>query len=207
MKYLFQKSTGLLACLKCMLRCLDIRDSMGRKSDSGYSFHHGKLLFFRMKFLFLSRKAGFILFNMSKVPKEIMTCDTKPDRLLRRVQSVLLATCKWQSLSLAVDRLVDIPPYFLSPSYFIKSLCGTQPPVKQRLTTHCFGATSVRYAGLLNIYSRKAVLAQPGDAEVLPKLGNTADWPVYRQRGWQRCWRGEMCQRNILGPEDHRYCS
>lgn len=60
----------------------------------------------------------------------------------------------------------------MSPSYFIKSPCDSQPPVKQRLTTHWFDATSVTHAGLLNSYSRKAALAQPGDAEVLPKLEN-----------------------------------
>lgn len=109
MKYLFQKSVGLLACLKCLLRCLEIRDSMGRKSDSHYSFHRGKLLFFRMNFLFVRRKSSCILFNMNKLPKEKMACDTKPDRLLRTVQSVFLATFKWQPLSLAVDRVVDTP--------------------------------------------------------------------------------------------------
>lgn len=99
---------------------------MGSKSDTHCSFHLVKSLFFRMNFLFLSRKS--ILFNRHKLPKEIMTCDTKPDRLLRTAEPVLLATSKWQPLPLAVERLLVtptiscLPPTLLSPGVTISHL-------------------------------------------------------------------------------------
>lgn len=145
---------------------------MGRKSDTHCSFHLVKSLFFRMNFLFLSRKS--ILFNRHKLPKEIMTCDTKPDRLLRTAEPVLLATSKRQPLPLAVETSSH-PHNFLSPSYFIKSWCDNQPPVKQGLATHWFDAAAVIRAGELNSYSRKVALAQPGDAELPLSQGNSVD--------------------------------
>lgn len=104
-----------------------------------------------------------------------MTCGTKPDRLLRMAERVLLATCQWQPLPLAVEKTSSHPHDFLSPSYIIKSLCDNQPPVKQRLATCWFDAADVICAGLLNSYSRKAALTQPGDAELLLSQGNSVD--------------------------------
>jgi len=101
---------------------------MGIKSDRHCSFHLVKSLLFRMNLLFLSRTSSCILFHRHKLPKEIMTCDTNPDNLLRTAEIVLLATCKWQPLPLAAERLLvtptisSLPPTLLSPCVTISHL-------------------------------------------------------------------------------------
>lgn len=55
------------------------------------------------------------------------------------------------------------------------SECNNQPSVKQRLATCWFDAAGVICAGELNSYSRKAALAQLGDAELPPSQANSVD--------------------------------
>lgn len=98
------------------------KDLMQRKSDRHCSFNHVKSLFFMMNFLVFSRKSSCIFFIRHKLPEKIMTCDTKPDRLLTRAEPELLATYKWQPLPLAVERLLVTPTISCLPPTLLVSV-------------------------------------------------------------------------------------